>query len=263
MSADEGIEKVVASGGKSGGDELQHDERLFQQPNSNHLGDCPICCAPLPYDVTRCSMQLCCSKVICKSCFLQNLVTERRQKLTPKCPFCRETLKSKAKLYKNTMTRIKANDPIATFQFAADCHRAGDLAKALEYYAKAAELGDAEAHLRLAGMFHNGQGVQPSVEKEMSHLEAAALCGHPIARHTLGSHEMMKGNIERGMKHYIIASNQGNKMSMTSVMDGFRQGYVTKEELAATLRTHKNAYDAMNTPERVKTEASLEMLGLN
>mmetsp|Transcript_17154 Transcript_17154/g.24261 ORF Transcript_17154/g.24261 Transcript_17154/m.24261 type:complete len:252 (-) Transcript_17154:32-787(-) len=244
---------------------VQHapDERLFHQPESNHLGDCPICCIPLPYDVTRCAMQLCCSKVICKGCFIANLVTEKRQKLKPKCPFCREPLKSKAKMYKNTMKRIQANDPVATFQFAADCQKAGDNTKAVEFYTKAAELGDAEAHLRLAGMYHSGQGVETSVEKEMIHLEAAALLGHPIARHTLGSHEMMKGNIERGMKHYIIASNLGNKMSMTSVMDGYKRGYVTKEELADTLRTHKVAYDAMNTPKRLETEAILGSRGLN
>ena len=183
--------------------------------------------------------------------------------MKPKCPFCRETLKSKAKVYKNTMKRIKAGDPVATFQFAADCKKAGDYSKAFEYYTKATELGDIEAHLRLAGMYHNEEGVTFSVEKEIYHLEAAALGGHPIARHTLGSHEMVKGNFERGMKHYIIASKLGNKMSMESAMDGFQRGFVTKEELSATLRTHQAAYDAMNTPERVKIEASLEKLGLN
>ena len=26
------------------------DELLFKQPESSHLGDCPICCLPLPLD---------------------------------------------------------------------------------------------------------------------------------------------------------------------------------------------------------------------
>eukprot|EP00985_Skeletonema_marinoi_P006559 scaffold2836_cov95-Skeletonema_marinoi.AAC.5 len=27
------------------------DELLFKQPDSRHLGDCPICCLPMPLDV--------------------------------------------------------------------------------------------------------------------------------------------------------------------------------------------------------------------
>ena len=27
------------------------DELLFKQPESNHLGDCPICCLPLAIDI--------------------------------------------------------------------------------------------------------------------------------------------------------------------------------------------------------------------
>ena len=27
------------------------DEILFKQPESSHLGDCPICCLPLPIDI--------------------------------------------------------------------------------------------------------------------------------------------------------------------------------------------------------------------
>jgi hypothetical protein len=242
------------------------DELLFKQPEGNHLGDCPICCVLLPNDVNKCALQLCCSKVICKGCFIANLLTERKQKLKPKCPFCREPLKkSQAKIYKNTMKRIAANDPVATFQFAIDCNKAGDHTKAFEYFTKAAALGDAEAHLRLAEMYHNGAGVEKNEKKEIYHLEEATIGGHPRARHNLGAHEGIKCNFERSIKHFVIAANQGHEGSMKALMGegGFPRDFITKEELAATLRTHKAAVKAMNTPERVKTEASLGMLGLN
>ncbi|KAK1737397.1 hypothetical protein QTG54_011683, partial [Skeletonema marinoi] len=38
------------------------DEILFRQPESSYLGDCPICCLPLPLDIQRAMLQTCCSK---------------------------------------------------------------------------------------------------------------------------------------------------------------------------------------------------------
>eukprot|EP00984_Skeletonema_dohrnii_P016043 scaffold7040_cov100-Skeletonema_dohrnii-CCMP3373.AAC.2 len=52
------------------------DEILFKQPESTHLGDCPICCIPLPLDLGKSSMMSCCSKVICKGC---NYANQRRE----------------------------------------------------------------------------------------------------------------------------------------------------------------------------------------
>ena len=44
------------------------DEILFRQPESTHLGDCPICCLPHPIDVKKYTMMSCCSKTICDGC---------------------------------------------------------------------------------------------------------------------------------------------------------------------------------------------------
>ena len=40
------------------------DELLFKQPESNHLGDCPICMIPLSLDTKKSNMHNCCSKVV-------------------------------------------------------------------------------------------------------------------------------------------------------------------------------------------------------
>ena len=52
------------------------------------------------------------------------------------------------------------------------------------------------------------------------------------------------------MKHWIIAAQQGYDASMKTLMDRFREGNVSKEDLAATLRAHKAAVDATKSPER-------------
>src|SRR5210317_1025298 len=44
------------------------DDRLFTQPDESHLGDCSICCLPLPLDMRKSTLMSCCSKVICDGC---------------------------------------------------------------------------------------------------------------------------------------------------------------------------------------------------
>jgi TPR repeat protein len=106
---------------------------------------------------------------------------------------------------KRTMKRIKANDPAALSQMGSKCCVEGDYDSAFEYLTKAAELGNADAHFQLGNMYYEGEGVEKDEEKELFHLEKAAIGGHPLARHNLGCHEAKNGIIERAVKHFTIA----------------------------------------------------------
>ena len=68
------------------------EELLFKQPESNHMGDCPICSLPLSIDMTKSSIYPCCSKVICDGCNYANQGRQFEQRLVPSCPFCRKSL---------------------------------------------------------------------------------------------------------------------------------------------------------------------------
>jgi hypothetical protein len=50
------------------------------------------------------------------------------------------------------------------------------------------------------------------------------------------------------VKHWIIAANLGHDGSMKELMHGFKKGVVSKEDLAAALRAHQAAVDAMQSP---------------
>ena len=65
-----------------------HDEILFKQPENTHLGDCPICCLPLPLGAEKTNLNSCCSKRICKGCIFANKKREAEGRLQHKCPFC-------------------------------------------------------------------------------------------------------------------------------------------------------------------------------
>ena len=226
------------------------DKLLFKQPESSHLGDCPICCLPLPIDTVN-MIQFCCSKTICKGCFHAHMLKEGEGKLANMCPFCRI---SATEAYQEFYKRIASNDPVALCQEGVAQHAKADFSRAFEWYTKAAELGDAKAHYKLALMYRNGEGVQKDDGKYIYHLEEAAIGGHPLARYDLGVYESNNGNIERAVKHWIIAATLESDLSTKELMTKFREGSVSKEDLDVALSAHKAAVDATKSPQREEAE---------
>ena len=238
------------------------EELLFKQPESSHHGDCPICCLPLPLDLTKSGLNFCCSKVICRGCDYANLMREMELRVRRSCPFCREPMlkaNQEGAIQNMKMKRVEANDPVALCQEGSHHQSKGDYIRAFEYYTKAAELGDVNAHYNLAVLYHNGEGVKKNGGKEIHHLEEAAIGGHPHARRLLGCKEYLDNrNIERAVKHWIIAATQGEDESIQELMKAFKNGFVGKDVLAAALRAHKAAVDATKSPQREAAEKLLK-----
>lgn len=93
------------------------EELLFKQPESSHLGDCPICLLPIPLyteqDSVRFTMYQCCSTLVCDGCAHANILREKEARLTASCPFCRQKLSTKkSEIDLQSMKRVKANDPL-------------------------------------------------------------------------------------------------------------------------------------------------------
>jgi len=231
------------------------DELLFKQPDSSHLGDCPICMIPLKLDLSESSMQTCCSKVICDGCSHANQKREFEERREPKCPFCRKLIPdTDEECDKRRMKRVEANDPVALRREGVVQLNKGDYSSAFEYYTKAAQLGDVDSHNRLASLYDLGKGVEKDEGKAIHHLEEAAIGGHPKARYNLGIEEGSNDNFERAVKHFIIAANQGHDDSIKPLMAAYREGFVSKEDLAAALRAHQAAVDATKSPQRDAAE---------
>ena len=231
-----------------------HDNRLFRQPDGSCFGECPLCFLPLPLDPEKTAFHSCCSKIICDGCCYANRV----QNGSETCPFCREPQpddEDEEESNKRIMKRVKANDPAAMRFMGTERYHEGDFDSAVEYWTKAAELGDVEAHYQLADSYSKGEGVEKDEEKAVYHYEKAAIGGDPEARHDLGCLEERDGNMEKAVKHYIIAANLGDEKSMKLLWWHYSAGNITKEELDATLRTHHAAINEMKSPEREAAEA--------
>ena len=230
------------------------DEMLFKQPEGTHRGDCPICCLPLSIDVEKCTMWPCCSKVICNGCARASKIRGREMRLGQSCPFCRKPVPTTEEAMELMMKRVEKNDPRAICEKGLNLCSNGDPIEGFELLKKAAELGDLRAHYNLSILYRVGKGVEKDIGKMMYHLEEAAIGGNPTARHNLGVIAKNDGNFDRAVKHYIIAATQGDDDSIKCLMDMFKRGFVEKDDLAATLRAHQAAADAMKSPQREEAD---------
>ena len=268
-----------------------HDIDLFRQPGSSYHGNCPLCFLPLSLNPRKSMMKACCSKLICDGCAYADYKINGGLL----CPFCREPsvdyLSNDEEIRKKMMIkRIKAGDPVAMCQLGVMCRRDGDYDSAVKPLTNAAKLGDAAAHCVLGTMYKKGEGfnadaeevrahpeivaavfsafnynptgqrVEKDTKKAIYHLEKAAMGGHPDARLELARDDMENGNIERAVKHLIIAANLGDEGSMKELWAHYSKGNISKEDLDATLRTHHAAINEMKSPERDEAEAEVAMV---
>jgi TPR repeat protein len=204
-------------------------------------------------------MHRCCSKWICLGCEYANKNREREQGLEYKCLFCREPVpKTDEEHEKNLMERVKANDPVGLFQMGSVCDDKGDYEGAIQYWTKAAELGNVEAHFNLSQLYMMGEGVEKDKKKAVHHLEEAAIGGHPGARYNLGCHEGYAERDDRATRHFIIAAKLGFDLALDAVKKGFTNGILRKEDFEAALRGHQAAVDATKSEQREEAEKARE-----
>ena len=237
------------------------DELLFKQPESYYLGDCPICCLPMPHDPKKSALNSCCSKSICNGCNHANKKREAEGNLQQTCPFCRKALPGTDEEYiEQWMKRVEANDPVAIRRIGTIRYDEGDYRSAFEYFTKAAALGDVEAHYRLSCLYQEGKGVEKDEKKAMPHTEQAAIGGHPDARHNLALLEGRSGRVDRAVKHLIIGAKLGDEESFERVKKGYETGHVSKDDFVATLRGHEAAIAATRSPQREEAAEYLKWI---
>jgi len=231
------------------------DDFLFRQPDESYLGNCPICCLPMPLDWSKWCTTSCCFKRYCNGCRYANYLREMEQGLVQRCLFCREPLaKSNEEIKQKTLERVKVNDPVALYAMGASCHREGNYEGAFMYWTKAIASGDIEAHYALSVVYDNGQGVEMDQIKRIYHLEKAAIGGHPQARYHLGCFAGGEYMFRRAMRHFIIAANLGYKPALEEIELYFSGGIVNEEDYPSALCGYQAAVDATKSAPRDEAE---------
>ncbi|KAL7527928.1 hypothetical protein ACHAXR_003377, partial [Thalassiosira sp. AJA248-18] len=187
------------------------DEALFKQPPPKE--DCPICFLQLPSGADT-VYQPCCGKDQCRGCMY------KMDKGSSICPFCRmPAVKSNEEMVKRFKKRMEASDAGAFFQLGTtylfgDWGLPQDTKKALELLLRAVELGSNEAQYTIAVIYDNEKFMEKDHKKSLYHFQRAAMGGCEKSRYDLGCRELDGGNVDRAMKHWMIAAATGSKDSV-------------------------------------------------
>jgi TPR repeat protein len=158
------------------------------------------------------------------------------------------------------MKRAEANDA-ASIYLLANSYQLGlngfqqDQTKAIELYARAADLGCSKAHDQLGDIYHQGGDMK----KAKFHFEAAAMAGNEVARCIVGIHEYNSGHIEQAVKHWTIASSSGNYHAMQHLRIAFEKGQLSRESIDSVLTAYNSSCVDMRSEAR---DASIRANGL-
>ena len=239
-----------------------HDEKLFQQPPPE---DCPICFERMPSLGSGCKYQSCCGKVICSGCSHAPVYDNQGNEVEgkKKCPFCRTLRPADEEIVERLRKRAELNDPFAVYNIGV-YHRDGingfpqDYSKALELWHRAAELGYAAAYNSIGIAYVNGEGVEVEKKKSRHYYELAAIGGNKPARHNLGRGELQRGNLDRALKHFVIAIRGGYHDSLNMFKQLYSKGYATKEDYTKALQSYQTFVSEVKSVQRDEAAAAHE-----
>ena len=220
------------------------DDELFKQPPPKE--DCPICLLRLPTLEKGSMYYACCGKIICSGCcyapVYDNLGNEINEK---KCPFCRTPVPSSDEEYKKRLQkRVELDDAEAILMLGCNYRDADDgfpqdYDKAMELFVRAGELGCAESYSGVGYAYSNGRGVEIDKKKANHYYKLSAMRGNVNARYNLGLDEEDEGNMNRALKHYMIAAEGGEPDSLKEIQTLYMNGHATKDDYAKALRAYQ------------------------
>ena len=235
----------------------KQDKELFKQQTPSE--DCPICFLRVPTLNTGRRYYNCCGKVICSGCCYAPVYDDQGNEVdNHKCPYCRTPWPSSdEEIVRRYKIRMKKNDAEA-IRCMGCLYTEGSMglpqnyAKALELYHRAAELGHTPAYLNIGYAHDYGEGVEGDLKKATYYYELAAMMGDVVARHNLGNIEKKAGNIDRAIKHYLIAVRGGYADSLNKIKELYLNGHATKDEYTTALRLYQAYLGEIKSDQRDK-----------
>jgi len=209
--------------------------------------------------------QSCCGKVICTGCVCAPIYDDQGNEVdNDKCPFCRSLPPSSDEEVNERLTKRKeAGDAQAIFSLGC-YYRDGsdgftqDYDKALEHWHRAGELGHAAAYSTIGSAYYKGEGVEIDKKKAKHFVENAAIRGSVVARHNLGLVEREAGNMDRALKHFIIAVGFGDSDSLDCIKEMFTYGHATKEDYTKALLSYQKYLGEIKSRQRDEAAAAGE-----
>jgi len=179
------------------------------------------------------------------------------------CPFCRIPVPtSDEEVLKRMNKRMETGDPIAIYLIGSRYANGEgglrkDVTKALELLHRAGELGHAGAYNNIGSAYYYGEGVEMDKKKAKHYWELAAVEGNEIARNNLGCVEEEAGNIDRAIKHYMIAVKSGQDYCLKRIQDLYKKGNATREDYTKALHAYQEYLNEVKSAQRDVAAAAI------
>ena len=129
-----------------------------------------------------------------------------------------------------------------------------DHAKAFEMNLQAGKLGHANGYFNVGNAYWKGKGMAADIKKARKYYELAAMGGHVQSRLNIGLLEEQSGNVNRAIKHLLIAASDGDNTSLTAIKLFHKDGKVSKDDFEKTLRSYQKSHCDMKSDMRRKAE---------
>ena len=240
-----------------------HDEALFKENPPNE--DCPICMLPVPVEIEMSAFYPCCGKRICWGC-IYGLIAEsisqgKKQEESEVCPFCRSKFSKGKEGIKQLHKLIENGNSDACFELSGYYTKydpsiglSQDFSKVNELLVKGSKLGCEKCCHNLGVLYGNGIGVEIDEKKSKYYYELAVINGCIASRSVIGNIEAKAGNNDRANEHFLLGARAGDTKSLDLVTEGYKDGMITKDVYANTLRAYQKRHDEMKSDHRKKAK---------
>jgi len=100
--------------------------------------------------------------------------------------------------------------------------------------------------------------VEVDKQKAKRYHELAAMRGDETARHSLGLVEEETGDMERALKHHVIAVRSGYSDSLRSIKKLYADGHASKEDYTKALQSYQAYLGEIKSAQRDEAAAAQE-----
>ena len=100
--------------------------------------------------------------------------------------------------------------------------------------------------------------MEADKKKAKHYYELSAIAGNEIARHNLGLGEQMVGNINRALKHHMIAISSGFAESLEEIKELYTDGEATKDDYTKALQSYQEYLGEIKSKQRDQAAAFSE-----
>ncbi|MGN1150831.1 MAG: tetratricopeptide repeat protein [Lachnospiraceae bacterium] len=139
-----------------------------------------------------------------------------------------------------------------------------DYAKAMEWYEKVADLGDTNAMADIGNMYYNGNGVEQDYARAMEWYEKAADLGNSTATMNVAymyqEGQGAEQDYAKAMEWYEKAAELGQPIAMNNIGYLYYSGQGVEQDYAKALEWYEKAAELGNEEAKENAEAMRELL---